>query len=380
MYNLQKDDYRRKFVYQLLFFLITTIVGIWATTYSPLADLLTPPDEKESMHAAKNTITELVESRILDRDVATRLTSHELRMAARIVDPKMLSNGFEDIGGLEETKRKIFANILVPLKNHKQFLGDDPMYPRPVRGVLFAGPSGTGKTMTARSIAKEAGVKFINVTLSDINDKWHGESERLMSAVFSLAAKIAPCIIFIDEIDGLIGERNAMDQTHVYALKTHFLSLMDGLNDRATPVMVIGCTNNAAHIDKAMRRRLPLVISFQLPTPEERFAILCKIMRNDTVEERQIIAKAAILSDGFSGSDLDNMYREACMHRMAQIMEGTRTDRRLLQADVDAGLEATARSMDAHRVNHLKINTSTEGRSVTAEKLLASLFAAAPPS
>jgi len=354
VYNVQRDNYRQKFVYQLLFFALTTLVGLWVAAYAPLADLLATPEEKEQQQLARDAIKDLVASQILTRDRAASLTQHELRIAARIVDPRTLKHGFDDIGGLADMKRKIYANILVPMRNHDYFfMSDNPLYPMPVRGVLFSGPSGCGKTMTARAIAKEAGVKFINITLSDINDKYHGESERLLSAVFSLAMKVAPCIIFIDEMDGMIGERSSFDQSHVYGLKTHFLSLMDGLSDHAAPIMVVGCTNNPVHMDKAMRRRMPLVVEFALPTPEDRFAILGRIAQRDTIVEADALAKTAQLSEGFSGSDLENVYREACMHRMAQLVEGRRTDTRLQQADLDAGLEATARSMDAHRANHL---------------------------
>lgn len=350
----QRENYRMKFVFQLLFFAITTLVGLWATTYAPLTDLLVPTEEREQIQHAKDTINALVARKVLGREAASTLSTHELRMAARIVDPSALVTGFADIGGLVDTKRRIFTHIITPLRSHEYFQGDDPLYPRPVCGALFSGPPGTGKTMTARAIAKEAGVNFINISLSDINDKYHGESERLLSALFSIARKVAPAIIFVDEIDGMVGERNALDQSHVYGMKTHFLGLMDGIVTSRAPVMVIGCTNNALHMDRAMRRRMPLVLEFELPTVLERAAILRTLVRDDELASPiDGIARAAVLADGLSGSDLENVYHEACMARVAALVDGTRTDRRLLDSDLDAGLDATARSMDAHAVNHL---------------------------
>lgn len=352
----QRENYRVKFAFQLLFFAITTLVGLWAATYKPLTDLLVPPDEREQLDHARDTIDKLVASQIIDRRLASGLSTHELRMAARIVDANDLTTGFDAIGGLDEIKRKIFANILIPLRNHERFLGDDPLFPRPVRGVLFAGPSGTGKTMTARAIARDAGVKFFNVSLSDIHDKFHGESERLLSALFSLARKVAPSVIFFDEFDGLAGERNAMDQSHVYGLKTHLLTLLDGLATASAPVVVIAATNNARHLDRAMRRRMPLVVEFDLPTEPERFAIAANIVKRDELENGgvAILARLAKLTDGFSGSDLDSVYRESCMNRMRALVDGSRVNKALTQADFDVGLDAVVASMDAMHKNNLK--------------------------
>lgn len=377
VYNVyhQRDDYRIKFAFQLLFFAITTLVGLWATTYAPLTDLLTPADEREQMQHAKDTINSLISKKVLGREAASALSTHELRMAARIVDPTALITGFADIGGLVDTKRKIYTHIITPLRNHEHFQGDDPLYPKPVSGALFSGPPGTGKTMTARAIAKEAGVNFINISLSDINDKYHGESERLLSALFSVARKIAPAIIFVDEIDGMVGERNALDQSHVYGMKTHFLGLMDGVVTARAPVMVIGCTNNALHMDKAMRRRMPLVIEFELPTATERAAILRTIVRADELASQEGLVRTALLADGFSGSDLENVYREACMARVTALVEGERTDRRLLDVDLDTGLDATAKSMDAHAINHLLLRAGapTVPRTVASSRATATV-------
>lgn len=360
VYNIQRENYSAKFAFQLLFFAITTLVGLWAATYKPFTDLLVPPDEREQLDHARETIEGLASKNILGRDIASSLSTHELKMAARIVDATALTTGFEDIGGLVETKRKIFSNILIPLRHHERFLGDDPLFPRPVRGVLFSGPPGTGKTMTARAIARDSGVKFFNVSLADINDKYYGESERLLSALFSLASKVAPSVVFIDEFDGFAGERNATDQSHVYGLKTHLLTLLDGLATASAPVMVIGATNNARHLDRAMRRRMPLVIEFDLPTEAERVAIAANIVKNDVLEHRDAtISSLAKLTEGFSGSDIDSVYREACTHRMQALVEGVRVGRALTQADFDAGLDAVASSMDAHEKNHLSRVAST---------------------
>lgn len=350
--NVVLENHRAKFVYQLILFVITTSVGLWLTTSPFITDLLIPYEERQEMRNAKETVDTLVTQSIMNRQDAVTLTSHELRMAACLVNPANMKHGFEAIGGMEDIKKRLFTHVLIPLKYHEQFSGEDPMFPRPPRGVLFSGKSGCGKTMMARAIAKEAGVSFLNVSLSDMNNKYVGESEKLISAMFSLARKIAPCVLFMDEIDGAVSERSVIDQSHVNSTKAHLLSMLDAIDDSDAPIVVIGCTNCAARLDKAMRRRLPIVVEFELPTTEDRFAILKAITIKEEVDIQDLVYAAA-LSIGFSGSDLQQVYREAQMHRMMCMIDKARASRALAREDLDAGIEAVAKSMDAHASIHI---------------------------
>ena len=99
-----------------------------------------------------------------------------------------------------------------------------------VSGILLTGPPGCGKTMIAKATAKEAGARFINVDVSSLTDKWYGESQKLAGAVFSLAKKIQPCIIFIDEIDSFLRVRETNDHEATAMMKAQFMQLWDGLN------------------------------------------------------------------------------------------------------------------------------------------------------
>lgn len=352
IYNVQREAYGRKFFYQLLFFMITTTVGVLLAMYSPVANMLMSPEERDQLTTSREALKKLTMHGMVKPSVASSLTLHELQIVSKLVNPQDLNQGMDDIGGLVEIKKAVQNSIVIPLRYHEHFLGNNPLFPKPCRGVLFAGASGCGKTMLARAIAKESGVHFISLSLTDLQNKYHGESERLMSAAFSLARKIAPCILFIDEFDGLMRSRNSLDASHVYGEKTLFLSLMDGLNDEQSAVMVIGCTNNPSEIDPAMRRRMPMVIQFKLPLLDERVAILLRMTAQDNVQLDDI-AYVAKLTDGYSGSDLESVYRDACMVRMANLVQKERHDIRLLRSDWDSGLESTAASKDLHRSNHL---------------------------
>lgn len=96
-------------------------------------------------------------------------------------------------------------------------------------GILLYGPPGCGKTLLAKAIAKDANLRFLVLPLSLVLDKWVGETEKYLEALFTLARKIKPCVIFIDEIDSLTRRRNPLDRDWNLTMKSHFLSLWDGI-------------------------------------------------------------------------------------------------------------------------------------------------------
>ncbi|PRD32367.1 UNVERIFIED_CONTAM: atad1 [Trichonephila clavipes] len=134
------------------------------------------------------------------------------------------------------------------------------------RSVLLHGPPGCGKTMIAKATAREAGARFINLEVSSLTDKWYGESQKLAAAVFTLAIKIQPCIIFIDEIDSFLRSRDTFDHEATAMMKAQFMSLWDGLiTDPDCQVIVMGATNRPQDVDRAILRRMPSMFHIGLP-------------------------------------------------------------------------------------------------------------------
>ena len=181
----------------------------------------------------------------------------------------------------------------------------------PTKGMLFHGPPGTGKTMIARAIAAECNVPFVALTLASLENKYYGETSRLLRATFSLAKKLQPCILFFDEIDGLLRARTQSDQSCVYNLKTEMLNYMDGIaGAQNDAIFIIGCTNTVESLDPAVRRRLPRVYHVGLPNLDDRRAILQSMTEH-------LSGRPWIESQGTPRAPPDPIWRSLCRQARA---------------------------------------------------------------
>lgn len=186
---------------------------------------------------------------------------------------------------------------------------------------LFNSLLGCGKTLIAKATAKEAGMRFINLDVAMLTDKWYGESQKLASAVFTLAIKIQPCIIFIDEIDSFLRSRNTNDHEATAMMKTQFMMLWDGLStENGSTVIVMGATNRPADLDKAILRRMPAQFHVAQPNEEQRLKILKLIMENEKVSPNVNYGQLAKLTNTFSGSDLRELCRNASVYRIRSFL------------------------------------------------------------
>ncbi len=240
-------------------------------------------------------------------------------IAAHLVVPEDITVSWKDIAGLDHVVQELKESVVYPVKNQWMF-ENSSLYSAP-KGVLLHGPPGCGKTLIAKATAKEAGMRFINLDVAMLTDKWYGESQKLASAVFSLAIKIQPCIIFIDEIDSFLRSRNSNDHEATAMMKTQFMMLWDGLStENGSTVIVMGATNRPSDLDKAILRRMAAQFHIGLPTEEQRLKILKLILENEKVAADVDLYRLSKLTQTFSGSDLRELCRNASVYRIRSFM------------------------------------------------------------
>lgn len=257
--------------------------------------------------------------------------------AMREVMVEVPNIGWADIGGADEAQEKLKEGIELPLKNPDAFrrLGI-----RPAQGFLLYGPPGTGKTLLAKAVAKESEANFISIKSSDLLSKWYGESEQQISRLFARARQVAPCVIFIDEIDSLVPARGSgANEPQVTARVVNtMLAEMDGMEELSS-VVVIGATNRPGLVDPALLRpgRLDELVYVGTPDAAGREHILKIHTRNMPLADDVDLPAIAAEAERFTGADLEDLTRRAGMiairARGAEVDQVTGADFRAALAD-----------------------------------------------
>lgn len=218
---------------------------------------------------------------------------------------------YEDIGGLEREVARVREMVELPLKYSRIFERLGILAPK---GVLLYGPPGTGKTLLARAVAAESRVHFIHLNGPEIMRKFYGESEAKLREVFEEAARHAPAILFIDEIDAVAPKRTEVVGEVEKRVVAQLLSLMDGFVARGQ-VIVIGATNIPEVLDPALRRpgRFDREIEIGVPNTQARLQILRIHTRAMPLAPDVDLQEIAEHSHGFVGADLEALGQEVGM-------------------------------------------------------------------
>jgi transitional endoplasmic reticulum ATPase len=225
---------------------------------------------------------------------------------------------YEDIGGLEREVARVREIVELPLKYSNVFERLGILAPK---GVLLYGPPGTGKTLLARAVAAESRVHFIHLNGPEIMRKFYGESEAKLREVFEEAARHAPSILFIDEIDAVAPKRAEVVGEVEKRVVAQLLSLMDGFVARGH-VIVIGATNIPEMLDPALRRpgRFDREIEIGVPNTQARLQILRIHTRAMPLATDVNLQEIAELSHGFVGADLEALGQEVGMTALRRFL------------------------------------------------------------
>jgi len=231
----------------------------------------------------------------------------EKRLLSEVVPPGEVGVRMNDVGALENVKKTLEEVVMLPMRRPELF--QRGALAKQTKGLLLFGPPGTGKTMLAKAVATESGANFLHVPLSAIASKWFGEGEKSVRAVFSLAQKISPSVVFVDEVDSLLGKREkAGEHEAMRKMKNEFMSAWDGLRSSDSDrVLVMAATNRPFDLDEAVIRRLPRRVMVDLPDKEARKQILKALLMKEVLSEDFDYDTVAEKTSEFSGSDLKNL-------------------------------------------------------------------------
>jgi len=280
-----------------------------------------------------------------------KVASLEVRMshfmaALMEIDPSAIREVFveipdvswEDIGGLENVKEELIQAVSWPLRHAEVF---ERYSVQPTRGIMLHGPSGTGKTLLAKALAKESGVNFISVKGPSLMSRYVGESERAIREVFRTARQAAPSILYFDEIESLIPirGREAGGSAFTERVIGQFMSEMSGIED-LQGVVVLATTNRLDLVDPALlvAGRFDLVLELPLPDAAARESIFRIELRQKPLASDVDVKNLAALTEGASGADIAFVCRKATTEALKAHLKREGSSLCLERAHFDAAL------------------------------------------
>jgi len=264
-----------------------------------------------------------IPSEILEK---MRVTPGDFKEALKEVEPSAMREvlveiphtTWDDVGGLEDLKAKLKEAVEMPLKDPESF---KRMGITPPRGILLYGAPGTGKTLIAKAVATESESNFISIKGPEVMSKWVGESEKAVRMIFKKARQVAPCIVFLDEIDAIAHRRGGGegDSGVTERVVNQLLTSMDGLESREG-VLVIAATNRPDMVDPALLRagRFDKLLLVPVPDERTRLEILKVHTKAMPLDDDVSINELAKEIEGYTGADIEGLCREAALSALRE--------------------------------------------------------------
>ncbi len=294
--------------------------------------------------------SEVLEKLIVDRDAMMDGLRNVEPSQMREVMVEVPDTTWEDVGGLEDTKERLREMVEWPMEHPERFekMGIDVP-----KGIMLYGMPGTGKTLLAKAIASESNSNFISIKGPEVFSKYVGESESAVREIFKKARQVAPCVLFIDEIDSIAPRRGGRsgDSGVGDRVVNQLLTELDGI-ESLEGVTVIAATNRPDMIDPAITRpgRIDRSVEVEVPNLEARKKILEVHTRNMPLSDDVDLDELAERTEDFVGSDIESLCREAAMTSLRDDPE----DEEVSMSEFEAALEevvptATEENRDLYR-------------------------------
>ncbi|GAT23374.1 hypothetical protein RIB2604_01705120 [Aspergillus luchuensis] len=265
------------------------------------------PSRTEPMEVEEPSFSETVDA------IRKSCNKFELGLSECIIDPETQKHTYDDIILEQNMKDHIRRLVHLSRTQIEDPSKTPPEQPRPT-GVLIHGPPGTGKTHLAHAIVNESRAAMLRIKPADIVSDVEGNAEKTIHAAFTLAKKLSPCILFIDEVDALFYRRSADDQSWRRRALAQFLQEMDALSRGEDTPFVLCATSRLTDLDEGFLQRFPNKVMTKPPGEEERLKILQTFLKESEVDPQVSLKALARQSAGLSGSELRSLCGQAALH------------------------------------------------------------------
>nr|XP_026494032.1 nuclear valosin-containing protein-like [Vanessa tameamea] len=270
---------------------------------------------------------------------------------------KNVKVSFEDVGGISDLITQI-CDLVLHMKHPEVYTQLGIKSPR---GALLHGPPGTGKTLIAHAIAGKLELPLIAVTGTELVGGVSGESEERIRELFDRAVSVAPCVLFIDEIDAVCGNRIHAQKDMEKRMVAQLLASLDSLNENIASVLILAATNNPDALDPALRRagRLEQEITLGIPSLKARKEILSILCKNLALADDVDMNALAQITPGFVGADLQALVNKASTYAVKRIFAEIRIKNKL----------ETLKKTEETKINNEDVNVIPNGDGSSEESV-----------
>ena len=331
-----------------------SIVGLWAQNATKANGAMTPSAEEPG---AQPVVNNSKKRSLYGEPPAKR------RKAGSTIDHSPPTHvNLDDLGGVDHVIKQLEDLIVLPFFRPEIYIISRI---QPTRGLLLHGPPGCGKTMIANAFAAELGVPFISLSAPSIVSGMSGESEKALREHFEEAKKMAPCLVFLDEIDAITPKRESAQREMEKRIVAQLLTCMDDLALEKTggkAVVVLAATNRPDALDPALRRggRFDKEINLGVPNEAVREQILRALTRQMVLSEDFNFGLLAKLTPGFVGADLSDLVSTAGSAAIKRFLDTLKTESNEMDIDEDAVPPSATVSELRRLIKRAKVPTQAE--------------------